>query len=171
MNEVLYTAEIHTPLGKLQAVASDRGLSALEFVKPDRQRLLKDRLERWFPESELRQGRSPHLTIARKWLDAYFAGDFAELPAVEIDSRGTEFERRVWREMRRLKLGTTISYAALAARAGSPQGPRAAGNASRRNPIALIVPCHRVVGSSGQLTGYGGGLEHKRWLLAHEQQA
>jgi O-6-methylguanine DNA methyltransferase len=171
MNEVLTTAEIKTPLGKLQAVASKRGLSALEFVKPDRQRLLKDRLERWFPESSLHQGVSPHLTAARDWLDAYFAGDFAALPTVEIDSRGTEFERRVWREMRRLKLGTTISYAALAARAGSPQGHRAAGNASRRNPIALIVPCHRVVGSGGQLTGYGGGLEHKRWLLNHEQQA
>jgi methylated-DNA-[protein]-cysteine S-methyltransferase len=171
MNEVLYTAEIKTPLGKLQAVASDRGLAALEFAKPDRQRLLNDRLNRWFPESVLRKSSSPHLAAARNWLDAYFAGDFATLPAVEIDSRGTEFERRVWREMRRLKLGTTISYAALAARAGSPQGPRAAGNASRRNPIALVVPCHRVVGSSGQLTGYGGGIEHKRWLLNHEQQA
>lgn len=171
MHEVLTTAEVKTPLGKLQAVASDRGLSALEFSKPDRQRLLTARLERWFPDSVLRKSSNPHLTAACHWLDAYFAGDFAALPAIEIDSRGTEFERRVWREMRRLKLGTTISYAALAARAGSPQGPRAAGNASRRNPIALIVPCHRVVGSSGQLTGYGGGLEHKRWLLAHERQA
>lgn len=171
MNEVLHTAEIKTPLGKLQAIASDRGLSALEFVKSDRQRLLKKRLERWFPKAVMRKAANPYLTVARNWLDAYFAGDFAALPAVDVDSRGTEFERRVWREMRRLKLGTTISYAALAARAGSPQGPRAAGNASRRNPIALIVPCHRVVGSSGHLTGYGGGIEHKRWLLAHEQQS
>jgi methylated-DNA-[protein]-cysteine S-methyltransferase len=171
MTEKLHAARFNTPLGNLQAIASGRGLCALEFIKPDRQQLLAARLQRWFPSARLLSAANPYLALARQWLETYFAGDFSKLPAIDVDSRGTEFETRVWREMRRLKIGTTISYAALAARVGSPRGSRAVGNASRRNPLSLVVPCHRVVGSSGHLTGYGGGIEHKQWLLAHERRA
>jgi methylated-DNA-[protein]-cysteine S-methyltransferase len=155
----------------MQAIASSRGLCALEFIKPDRQQLLDRRLKQWFPSAHLKTAQNPLLTIARNWLEAYFDSDFGRLPTLAIDSRGTAFEIRVWREMRRLEPGTTISYSALAARVGSPRGFRAVGNASRSNPIALVVPCHRVVGSNGQLTGYGGGLAHKEWLIGHERRS
>lgn len=171
MKEILHTTRIDTPLGEMQAIASSRGLCALEFVKPEREQLLQQRLKRWFPHAELRAAANAALTSARDWLAAYFDGDFRSLPTIALDSRGTEFETRVWREMRRLKLGTTISYSALAAKVGSPRGFRAVGNASRRNSIALIVPCHRVVGASRELTGYGGGLDQKKWLIGHERKS
>ncbi len=169
MDEILSFATWETPLGKMQAIASESGLCALEFMTPDRQQLLKARLKRWFP-GEHRQSdcHSSTLAVAREWLDVYFAGDFARLPTISLDPRGTDFELGVWQEMRRLKVGTTISYAALAAKVGNPNASRAVGNASRRNPLALIVPCHRVIGSNGNLTGYGGGLTQKEWLIRHE---
>ena len=107
------------------------------------------------------------LAAARAQLDEYFAGhrrDF-DLP---LAPRGPEFQRRVWEALRRIPFGTTTSYAALAARIGSPTAVRAVGAANGRNPLPIVVPCHRVIGADGSLTGFGGGIERKRWLLAHE---
>ena len=105
---------------------------------------------------------------ARERLTAYFAGEIGAIDALPVDLRGTAFQRAVWTALRRIAPGTTITYSALAARAGRPAAVRAAGHANGRNPVSIVVPCHRVVGSDGSLTGYGGGLERKRWLLAHE---
>jgi methylated-DNA-[protein]-cysteine S-methyltransferase len=105
--------------------------------------------------------------IARR-LEAFFDGDLAALDAIETESGGTSFQRAVWSALRRIPPGTTVSYGQLAARIGRPHASRAVGAANGSNPIAIIVPCHRVIGSDGHLTGYGGGIERKRWLLAHE---
>jgi methylated-DNA-[protein]-cysteine S-methyltransferase len=105
---------------------------------------------------------------ARRALDAYFAGDFAALDSLEVETAGTPFQRAVWAGLRRIPAGETLSYGALAKRIGKPAAVRAVGLANGSNPIGVVVPCHRVIGADGSLTGYGGGLERKRWLLEHE---
>jgi methylated-DNA-[protein]-cysteine S-methyltransferase len=100
-------------------------------------------------------------------LTGYFRGARTEFD-VPLDLAGTEFQRRVWSRLRDIPYGETISYSELARRAGSPKASRAVGLANGRNPIAVIVPCHRVIGADGSLTGYGGGLDRKVWLLEHE---
>ena len=107
-------------------------------------------------------------THAREQLDAYFAGELERFD-IPLSPRGTEFQRRVWDALREIPYGETTSYGALAAQIGRPGAARAVGLANGRNPISIVVPCHRVIGAAGALTGYGGGLERKRWLLAHER--
>jgi methylated-DNA-[protein]-cysteine S-methyltransferase len=106
----------------------------------------------------------------REQLDAYFAG---ELDAFDLDlePRGTPFQQRVWAELTKIPYGGTISYSELARRLGDPKLVRAVGLANGRNPISIVIPCHRVIGADGSLVGYGGGLERKRWLLEHEAVA
>ena len=103
-------------------------------------------------------------------LGEYFAGERTtfDLPVDEAGVGGTEFQRRVWRALRDIRHGQTISYGELARRIGQPAAVRAVGLANGRNPLSIVVPCHRVIGASGSLTGYGGGMARKRWLLAHE---
>jgi methylated-DNA-[protein]-cysteine S-methyltransferase len=110
------------------------------------------------------------LSAARKQLDRYFAGRLTDFD-LALAPAGSPFLQQVWGELRRVPFGETISYAELARRIGRPGHFRAVGAANGRNPISIIVPCHRVVGSNGNLTGYGGGLERKRWLLEHERAA
>ena len=104
---------------------------------------------------------------AREQLDAYFAGEREEFD-LPLALHGTDFQRRVWEELTRIPYGETISYSQLALRLGDPKLVRAVGLANGRNPISIIVPCHRVIGADGSLVGYGGGLERKQWLLEHE---
>lgn len=114
-----------------------------------------------------RRGSDPVLDEARDQLDRYFAGRLREF-TLRLAPNGTDFQRRVWRALEAIPFGTTISYAELARRVGSSAAVRAVGAANGRNPIPIIVPCHRVIGSDGSLTGFGGGLERKQWLLHHE---
>lgn len=107
---------------------------------------------------------------ARLALEAYFAGELSALHALEVETGGTEFQRSVWRALRQIRPGETISYGALASRIGRPRAIRAVGLANGSNPVGIIVPCHRVIGANAALTGYAGGLERKRWLLRHEAQ-
>jgi methylated-DNA-[protein]-cysteine S-methyltransferase len=100
-------------------------------------------------------------------LDAYFSGRITDFD-VPVRMGGTEFQRRVWDGLTQIPYGETWSYAQLAERVGNPRACRAVGLANGRNPVAIIVPCHRVIGANGTLTGYGGGLDRKRWLLDHE---
>lgn len=104
---------------------------------------------------------------ARAQLEAYFAGELQSFD-VPVALRGTEFQRLVWSELQRVPYGATVTYGELAARVGRASAVRAVGAANGRNPVSIIVPCHRVVGADGTLTGYAGGLERKRWLLAWE---
>lgn len=101
-------------------------------------------------------------------LRAYFDGDLAAIEGVEIDPGGTPFQRRVWSSLRALPVGRPLTYGELAAHLGRPSAMRAVGHANGANPISIVIPCHRLIGAGGTLTGYGGGLERKRWLLEHE---
>ncbi len=105
---------------------------------------------------------------ARAQLEAYFAGELQEF-TLDLAPEGTPFQSRVWRALLAIPYGATESYGALARRIGLPRAARAVGLANGRNPISIVIPCHRVIGADGSLTGYGGGLERKQWLLAHEQ--
>jgi O-6-methylguanine DNA methyltransferase len=168
MNDMLATKFIETPVGKMQAIASANGLCALEFVKEDRQKLLDNRLSRWFSFEQLRSVENGYIEEAVLWIDNYFSGRIHQLSRISLDLRGTPFELRVWDELQKIPFGKTISYSDLAATVGIPKAPRAAGGASRRNPMSILIPCHRVIGLRGDLTGYGGGLDQKARLISHE---
>ncbi|MHB8384552.1 MAG: methylated-DNA--[protein]-cysteine S-methyltransferase [Candidatus Binataceae bacterium] len=111
-------------------------------------------------------GRSP--SSPRRSLEAYFSGEITAIDKLGVETAGTPFQREVWAALRMIPAGMTISYGELAAGIGRPKAVRAVGLANGSNPVAIVVPCHRVIGTDGSLTGYGGGLERKRWLLAHE---
>ena len=175
------TAEITTPIGRLRVVARGDTLCELEFVAGGgatgaararkKLREVAATSARNGPTSASAREASAALRTSHplmRRLRAYFDGDVAALDAIAVEPEGTTFERRVWRELRRIRPGKPITYGELARRAGSPGAARAAGAACGRNPIAIVIPCHRVVGSTGSLTGYGGGIERKRWLIEHE---
>ena len=103
-------------------------------------------------------------------MQAYFNGDLAAIERVPVATGGTAFQRQVWAALRDIPAGTTTSYGALAANCGRPKASRAVGLANGSNPVSIVVPCHRVIGANAKLTGYGGGLHRKHWLIAHERQ-
>lgn len=153
------------PVDELLLVTDpDGGLRALDFA--DFETRMRTLLARHYGAVELTEGDPPPPLVAA--LDAYFAGDLAALDRVPVATAGTEFQRAVWAALRAIPPGCTTSYGALAASLGKPGASRAVGLANGLNPIGIVVPCHRVIGASGTLTGYAGGLPRKRWLLAHE---
>jgi len=168
---ILARAVLTTPIGDMVALDSGAGLCALEFTGPE-QRLsrLHARFRRWFPPYEIADGDTPTLSRTRAWLDAYFAGASSDAGDLPLDMRGAAFEKQVWLALRAIPAGQTTSYGAIARALGSAGASRAVGAANGANPIAIIVPCHRVIGASGALTGYGGGLSRKAWLLDHERR-
>jgi methylated-DNA-[protein]-cysteine S-methyltransferase len=126
---------------------------------------IEAQVERWYPgEPRARRNSSGLRDVMRR----YFGGDAAVLDGIPVELNGTPFQKQVWQALRRIPAGTTISYGELAKRIGTPAAVRAVGTANGANPVAVIVPCHRVIGSDGRLTGYGGGLDRKQWLLEHE---
>jgi methylated-DNA-[protein]-cysteine S-methyltransferase len=164
----LFTDRIPTPIGELFIAADQDGnLRVTDWTEHDgrtHRLLLRQYGENGFT---LAPARNPHgLTSA---LIAYFAGDLAAIDALPVATAGTPFQREVWRALRQIPCGSTISYGELAQRIGRPKAVRAVGLANGSNPIGVVVPCHRVIGSNGSLTGYGGGIDRKRWLLAHER--
>jgi methylated-DNA-[protein]-cysteine S-methyltransferase len=165
---ILSRAVIETPLGGMLALASPRGLVALEFDAEARHARLDHRLARFLPDHRLVDQPSAILDRAREWLARYFRGESADVSSLPLDQYGAPFERKVWRALVEIPAGETDSYGGIARKIGDPGAARAVGLANGANPIAIVVPCHRVIGSNGSLTGYGGGLERKRWLLNHE---
>lgn len=150
--------EIDSPLGRIRLAADGDALAGAWFLGQKHEPDL----------SAARRGEDRGvLRAAREQLEQYFAGErrVFDLP---LAPRGTAFQLRVWSALREIPFGETWSYRELAARAGAAGSARAAGAANGRNPLGIVVPCHRVIGASGALTGYAGGLEAKRWLLAHE---
>lgn len=156
-----------SPLGTALIVTDDNALlRALDFA--DYEQRLHRLLRVHYQTYELADGLAPKsITQA---LDGYFAGDVNALLEVPVATGGTDFQREVWQALRRIPTGKTISYGELAAYLGRPNASRAVGLANSGNPVAIVVPCHRVIGANGTLTGYGGGLHRKRWLLDHERQ-
>jgi methylated-DNA-[protein]-cysteine S-methyltransferase len=155
-----------TPIGVMLLVTDDRErLRALDWDdhEPRMRRLL---CRHYGPcGSAVREGREPRVRAA---LEAYFAGDLRAIDRVPVETRGTPFQREVWAALRRIPAGDTMSYGALAARIDRRSAVRAVGRANGANPIGVVVPCHRVIGADTSLTGYGGGIDRKRWLLRHE---
>jgi methylated-DNA-[protein]-cysteine S-methyltransferase len=146
---------IDSPIGELLVTASDDALTGLEMAPFAR------------PDEPSRARANDVLRAARTQLNAYFRGRQMSFD-LPLAPAGTSFQQGVWQELTRIPLGETITYAQLAERVGRPGHFRAVGSANGRNPISLIIPCHRVIGTGGSLTGYGGGIERKRWLLDHE---
>ena len=160
----LVLSTVSTPLGDMVVASHDGGVCAIEFDSgwPRTER----RLQRAIGSLTMSAGDDPCRVGER--VTAYFDGHLGAFDDLPIDPQGTPFDQRVWRELRSIPAGTTIAYGDLALRVGCLRGYRAVGAANGRNPLALAVPCHRVVGASGELRGYAGGLERKRWLLSHE---
>ncbi len=156
-----------TPIGAMRIVTDAAGrLRALDWddYAPRMHRLL--RLHYGPDQVRLRDSAEP--TPALESLAAYLAGDLRALDLVEVETGGTPFQRQVWSALRSIPAGSTVSYRELAQRLGRPSAVRAVGLANGANPVGVVVPCHRVIGSGGALTGYGGGLQRKQWLLEHE---
>lgn len=153
MDETIY----ESPIGKLLIVTGGLGLAEVSFV---------DSLERSPGVSE---GGAPFSEECRRQLDEYFAGRRYTFD-LRLDLKGTEFQLSVWQALLTIPYGVTRSYGEMAAQIGKPKASRAVGGANHRNPVSIVVPCHRVVGSDGGLTGYGGGLWRKEWLIAHERK-
>ena len=157
-----------SPLGVILLASDEQDrLRILDF--DDYEDRLRDLLRRQNGACDLVAGRAPHKVTEA--LDRYFAGDLGAIGSIETATGGTMFQRTVWAALRDIPAGTTESYGALAARIGMPKALRAVGLANGANPIGIVVPCHRVIGADGSLTGYGGGIERKRWLLNHEGAA
>jgi methylated-DNA-[protein]-cysteine S-methyltransferase len=155
----IHVAYYESPIGLLEVKGGERGVSAVAFVDTlaNRAALARD-------------GKRPlpvPLAVCLTQLDEYFRGRRRTF-SVKLDLGGTAFQNKVWRALRAIGFGKTASYKDIAGTVGNPAATRAVGGANHRNPVSIIVPCHRVVGSDGRLTGYGGGLWRKEWLLRHE---
>ena len=161
---------IKTPIGELDIVADENDrLRAVEWTDHDDRMRQSLRLHYGKDGYELKKARNPSGFGAA--LSAYFDGEVAAIDRLKVATGGTEFQKSVWETLRSIPCGETITYATLAERVGCPKAIRAAGHANGDNPISVVIPCHRVIGTNGSLTGYGGGIERKRWLLAHEKAA
>ena len=155
MNETFY----NSPLGTLRLTASIKGVTRINFPLDKGQNEAKDR-------EEIRL-LNPHLKSAIQELDLYFNGNLNHF-TTKLDPSGTPFQRSVWVELSKIPFGVTANYGEIAERLGNSGASRAVGMANNRNPISIIIPCHRIIGRDGKLIGYGGGIWRKEWLLRHE---
>jgi methylated-DNA-[protein]-cysteine S-methyltransferase len=160
---MLHTTTMSSPVGELRLIAGDKGLRAILWGAEDAQRIAV------IDGDELVEGSTPVLEAAMVQLDEYFAGTRREFD-LPLGPAGTTFQQSAWMVLRTIPYGMTISYGEQAQQLGDPNKARAVGAANGKNPLSIVVPCHRVVGSTGHLTGFAGGLEVKSWLLDHERQ-
>ena len=158
---------VPSPLGDLLLAATAEGLCGIWFEEHAGGAAERARLAARASSGASDESAASVLAAARAQLEEYFAGARRAFD-VPLAPGGTDFQRRVWGELSRIPFGETVTYGELATRVGVPTAVRAVGAANGQNPVSVVVPCHRVVGASGKLTGYGGGIERKRWLLAHE---
>ena len=157
--ETIYFDEIDSPVGPLRLIADAGGLREMLFEKETHPTIMQ---AEWIRASK-------PLARAHRQLDEYFAGKRQTFDLI-LNPHGTPFQLAVWMQLRQIPYGTTISYGELARRVGNPSASRAVGAANGRNPLSIIVPCHRVIGASGKLTGFGGGLPTKEFLLGLERR-
>ena len=157
------TVTMDTPVGKLRLIAGERGLRAILWGAEDVARIAS------IDEAELVEGSNAVLDLAVAQLEEYFVGTRREFD-LPLDPQGTPFQQSVWMVLRTIPYGRTISYGQQAGQLGDPNKARAVGAANGKNPLSIVVPCHRVIGSGGQLTGFAAGLDVKSWLLDHERQ-
>jgi methylated-DNA-[protein]-cysteine S-methyltransferase len=162
--ESLHLETVPSPIGDLLVATLGDAVCAIAFEGGEVE--TEKYLARRYRECDQVPGRAP--ARVRKALEGYFEGDMAAFEGIEAAARGTAFQERVWGALREIPAGRTASYADIAHRIGQPSAVRAVGLANGQNPVPIIVPCHRVIGRDGSLTGFGGGLERKAWLLRHE---
>ena len=155
-----------TPIGSFLVATDDTERVRAIDLYGDEPRTMRHLRRHFGEQMDIRHGAMP--TSVKRALDGYFGGDLHTLEDIPCKPDGTDFQQSVWSALRAIPAGQTMSYGELADRLGNPRAVRAVGLANGSNPIPLIIPCHRVIGSDGSLTGYGGGLERKRWLLTHE---
>jgi len=160
MTNTTYYQEFTSPIGRLLLVSDGAALTGLSMSDNDGG---PQPGPGWMRGGKL-------LESACEQLDAYFSGASYEFD-IPLAADGTDFQKRVWRQLQRIPFGETISYGEQARRIGQPKASRAVGRANGQNPIAIVVPCHRVIGADGTLTGFGGGIDRKKWLLDHEASA
>ena len=164
-----FVDRMNSPIGTILLVHDiEQRLRALDFAdhEPRMRRLLRLHYGEEGVDFGLHARRAP--TSSRRALECYFGGELTAIGAIPVATAGTGFQREVWAALRTIPAGTTVSYGALAGTLGRPKSVRAVGAANGANPIGIVVPCHRVIGADASLTGYGGGLQRKRWLLRHE---
>jgi methylated-DNA-[protein]-cysteine S-methyltransferase len=154
--ELLLCDEFDSPVGRLSLAVTERGV--IRQLSFDRIRLPAN--------ARAKEAENPFELRLR--LQSYFDGNVGELDQLQAEALGTDFQRRVWAALRAIPVGTTTTYKQIAVALGKPTAMRAVGGANHVNPIGIVVPCHRVIGHDGTLTGYAGGLKRKAWLLAHE---
>ena len=158
---------VPTPCGDMLVAIDEQGsVRALDWDCFD-VRLHRDQLARHGADAARIEPAAGITSVGRS-LEAYLHGDLHAIDRIQVTADGTPFQQQVWAALRAIPAGTTVSYGTLAARIGRPSATRAVGMANNANPISVVVPCHRVIGADGSLTGYGGGLARKRWLLEHE---
>lgn len=171
MSTLTFTLErMDTPIGLLLLVTDgQQRLRAVDWF--DHEERMQELLQRHYRNTTVELLEGTQASAALHAMQAYFAGDIGAIGDLPVATGGTDFQRQVWAALRDIPPGQTCSYRDLAVRIGRPRAVRAVGMANGANPISIVVPCHRVIGSDGSLTGYGGGLPRKRWLLEHERQA
>ncbi len=158
---------LKSPVGEILLVTDDAGtIRALDFG--DYEARMERLWRRYYGEDVPAFATAAAPTPARRAVEAYFEGDFPAIETLPVETGGTAFQREVWKALRNIPRGKTESYGELAARIGRAKAVRAVGLANGANPVGIVVPCHRVIGANGTLTGYGGGIDRKRWLLEHE---
>ncbi len=155
---------IPSPIGTILLVSDGTSLCSLDFA--DYETRLMALLHKRYGSVQLIESIDPRGFSSK--IRAYLAGDYACLNDLPINAGGTDFQQQVWQALRTIPVGTTVSYGELATKLGKPTAARAVGMANSLNPIAIVVPCHRVIGATAKLTGYAGGLDRKKWLLQHE---
>ncbi len=166
----LFVNRIGTPIGKMLVVSErDGNLRAVDWT--DYEARMRRLLRLHYGDNRFKLNPEHNSNDLADAINRCFAGEFEAIDALPVTTGGTPFQSQVWRALRRIPCGTTVSYAQLAERIGRPTAVRAVGLANGSNPVGVVVPCHRVIGSDGSLTGYGGGIERKRWLLEHERRA
>lgn len=165
---MLVYSKIETPLGEMTSGSTENGICLLDFDKESRLKREFGTLEKHFGVSAV-EGTNEHMELLRQQLAEYFTGERKEF-SIPLDIQGTPFQIAVWNELMTIIYGTTRSYHEQSVALGKPEAIRAIANANGANRISIIIPCHRVIGSDGSLTGYGGGLERKKWLLEHEKK-
>jgi methylated-DNA-[protein]-cysteine S-methyltransferase len=155
---------IDSAIGKIIVVVQNDQLCTLDFADYEARMLLL--LKKRYPSLQLKPTVNP--IGMRDRLQAYFNGDYTQIHDIPVSTGGTPFQQQVWSALKMIPPGKTISYGELATQLGKPSASRAVGMANSLNPVAIVLPCHRVIGANASLTGYAGGLERKRWLLQHE---
>ncbi len=165
----LFIERLKTPIGVMIVITdADGNLHTTDWT--DHEDRMYNYMEIRYGKNCLKLARAPRRTAVASAIERYFTGKLTAIDSIPVKTGGTDFQQEVWRALRAIPCGSTISYGQLAKQIRRPKAVRAVGLANGSNPIGVVVPCHRVIGADGSLTGYGGGLERKKWLLEHESR-